>query len=500
MPKTKDKTRITIIDNFFGGIADDIREQSRHKFSITKHFDIFTNPKRLTPHRATEAIENKSFDVRQMIYANNTLFGYGYISSGDVSPKIYQVASPTDASPSWAASTNGAATSATRILGCFAAYKNYIYGFAQTNKIWRWGDFTSSPSFTTTWQTVSATVTSVAQGIIHPADDILYFAYNNIIAKNNNGSFTDQALILPDKYIITSLAAYGNYLAIACKPKTASSDNSVVFLWDRDSSLVTISDKIDWGAGDLQILEDLQGELVGVTEEDLSGGNDIGNIAIKVYSGGAVRTIKEIKEKAVAGFTGGDVLPDKVIVNNKLYFYATIATEIGGLSGIWVIGRKNRDYPLAITLDFIEEEVSATVPSVQGIARTKNMWWIAHSDDGSINRMTDTDTYTQTSIYESQKFNQGDISMNKKLIGVTVMTVPLPTAGQIVLKYKKDEETSYTTIFTNTTDNSIRKSALNISGVTLPEFKEIQFKIESTGGAEVTGLKFKYEDKPDDIY
>ena len=93
------------------------------------------------------------------------------------------------------------------------------------------------------------------------------------------------------------------------------------------------------------------------------------------------------------------------------------------------------------------------------------------------------------------KINFDDIRITKKLVGVTVETEALPTAGQVVLKYRKDEETSWTTIFTNTTDNSLSHSAINIesTGVTLPQFKEIQFQIISTGNAVITGLRFKIE-------
>jgi hypothetical protein len=159
-----------------------------------------------------------------------------------------------------------------------------------------------------------------------------------------------------------------------------------------------------------------------------------------------------------------------------------------------------------------------------------------------------------------------------------VQYVALPSAGQVICKYKKDEETYWTTIFVDTTDNAISHEATNIesysdavtmtqatpavvtlvnhrlvpgqiirfnttgtllTGVTagteyyvlstsitadtfrfsaslngsavnttgtqtgvhtidrtfnLPMFKEIQFRFELTGGAELTGYKLKFED------
>ena len=78
-----------------------------------------------------------------------------------------------------------------------------------------------------------------------------------------------------------------------------------------------------------------------------------------------------------------------------------------------------------------------------------------------------------------------------------------------MVKYKKDEETSFTTILTNTTANSLRKTAINIesSGVVLPTYKEIIFRVESTaavGGTTgdigiITGLKYRSEILLDDV-
>jgi len=69
------------------------------------------------------------------------------------------------------------------------------------------------------------------------------------------------------------------------------------------------------------------------------------------------------------------------------------------------------------------------------------------------------------------------------------------------LKYKKDAETSFTTIFTHNTDDSLFHEAVNIesSGATLPEFRELSLRIESTGGAVITGYWAQAEHKPDGL-
>ena len=110
-----------------------------------------------------------------------------------------------------------------------------------------------------------------------------------------------------------------------------------------------------------------------------------------------------------------------------------------------------------------------------------------------MDRTNDQSSFTETSVFASQIFGTQSPSLKKDLLGITVTTAPLPTAGQIVLKYAVDENIAtdtFTTIFTETTNDSISFSAIN----SLPkEYKEIQFRIESTGGAVITGLTFKEE-------
>ena len=90
----------------------------------------------------------------------------------------------------------------------------------------------------------------------------------------------------------------------------------------------------------------------------------------------------------------------------------------------------------------------------------------------------------------------------KNLTGVTVMCEPLPASATVVLKYKQDQQTAYTQIFTHTSTNSLGHSAINIesSGAQLPDFQEITFRIESTIGAVVTALRAKADITGKDIY
>ena len=110
--------------------------------------------------------------------------------------------------------------------------------------------------------------------------------------------------------------------------------------------------------------------------------------------------------------------------------------------------------------------------------------------------LSSTNTYTaQAGVIETVKYNDGDSSLVKQLKSVSVQTGALPTAGQVILKYRKDEDTAWTVIFTNTTDNSISYESSNIEsdGTNLPQFKEIAFRLECLGNVELTGYRVRYE-------
>lgn len=92
-------------NTFFSGISDDQRATSQSGFSIAKHFDIFTNPNRLTPYRSFEADTNdgststgmKQYFVRDFLYASTSakLYGLGQTGAG-LTKIVYKADATTD--------------------------------------------------------------------------------------------------------------------------------------------------------------------------------------------------------------------------------------------------------------------------------------------------------------------------------------------------------------------------------------------------------------------
>ena len=482
------------VNNFFNGIEDDIRKPSNTGFAQSKHFDIFSNPQRLTPYRSLEAdtetsvsaTDLKQYLVRDFVYASTSAKLYGLGQTGAGLTKIVYKADAT--SGLWTLPSSSEGNGAVQ-YGCLFEYKDYLWGFQGTTSLFKWGLLSGTPSITNAAATVGATITSVANGVI-AADGNAYMAYNNVIVRiQPAGTITDSAKTVPDTYKITSLTNYGSYLAIGCSPKSTFNGQSKVFIWNLSSDL--FAETIDWGEGELRILELVEGMLVGVTDLYLnnSTGAGRGSMLVKGYTGGSAQVLKEIFTKALTGKT---IPISKVVKNGRLFWAAKIMTNTAGTEydeGLWSFGRKNSAYPFALTLDVVCQE--ADTDGMQGFGSAANFFFIAHSGDGSISKTNDTSAFTYTSTYDTQIQSVGDPCLTKSINQFTVYTAPLVSGASVTVKYRKDSETSYTTIGTYSTLGGISRDFMNIESTAaeFPTFQEIQFRLESTGGAEITGWK-----------
>jgi len=489
------KTVELTIDDFHGGISDDPRKPSSNEFQITKHFDIFSNPKRLTPYRSLETDTNdgstatgmKQYLVRDFVYptASAKLFGLGQTGAGLT--KIVQKADATTGNWSLPASSEG--NGAVR-NGCLVEYKDYLWGFQGTTQVFRWGLLSGTPAITNSQGTVG-TITSVAQGVI-AKDDNLYLPYNNKLARvTSGGTVNDAVLTLPTNFKITSICNYGNYLAVACAPISTFNGVSKVFLWNLTST--DVQEAIDWGEGELRVLETIEGMLVGVTDRYLNNatGAGRGSMIIQAYQGGTPQVLKEVFTLALSGKT----LPiSKAVKNNRLFFAAKIMTDAVGTTyneGVWSFGRKNSAYPYTLTLDLIDENINTS--GIQGFGSAANYFFIAHSADGSIDKTNDVATYTFTSVYESQIMSFGDTDADKRLEAIRVSFRKILSGESVTVKYRADDATSWTTIGTTSTVGDKSHSFLSIEASDTPfaSAREYEFRLESTGGAEITGLNIK---------
>lgn len=480
------------IQNFSGGISDDPRENDATKFQVAKHFDIFSNPTRLTPYRSLEADTHdgststgmKQYAVQDFVYASSSAKLYGLGQTGGGLTKIVYKADATTGNWSLPASSegNGAVKN-----GCLIEYKDYLFGFQGTNQIFKWGLLSGSPSITNSASTTGVTITSVAQGLVF--QDYLYLPYNNKIWRATDATtFSDAYLTLPTNFKITSLTTNGKYIAIGCAPVSTFNGVSKVFLWDGTST--EIQESIDWGEGELRILETIEGYIVGVTDRYLNSsvGAGRGSMIIQVYSGGVPQVVKEIFTQALTGKT---IPLQKTVKNNRLFWSAKIMTNSAGTTyneGIWSFGRKNANYPFSVNLDIIDENVTSS--GIQAIGSAGNYFFITHSGDGSIDKTNDSAVYTFSSTLETQIFDFGDIDNDKTLTALKVSFRKQLAGESVTVKYRVDGATGWTEIGTYAVDDSLSHTFTReeTNDVDFKSGREFEFQLLSTGGLEPTGL------------
>ena len=516
-----------LINNFSLGMTNEPRQQDLRYSQLIKNFDAHTYPNRLVPFRSSEDGDNagstskkRNFLVALRTGTTHALYALGVVSNTTDRAEILYKDLDTSGTGNltdntWNATSNNqsASDSVLVLFNCFVYYRRTgrIYILKADGDVIRY-DPAGSVAIAEADAALGA-ITNHAQGIVHSKDDVLYIPYDNKIAKNSNGSWTNVALTLPTHLKITSITEYGDDLAIACAPLSGFGE-SIVYLWDRDETTTVLSKSIPWGEGNLTVLHEVEGFLIGVSYVGTSDVNFEQKAVFKYYAGSKPITfLTLVNETTFSTASPNDIPLAKQKVDQYLYFSMKITLNGVIQHGVWKIGRtKAGTFSVALDRTWNNDTTPVAADEVFGFILVGDYMFIAYSDGGTddVSKTNDTNLHAITAAYETVIINDGDSSLTKKLKGVTVIHEPLPSNASVVLAYKKDEETSFTTIFTNTTANSLRESAVVIesSGAALPTYKEITFRIESTAAVAgttgdigvITGIKWESQAIKDDIY
>lgn len=482
------------VEDVAAGMTADIRDEAPGVTKLAKHFDLITRPKTLTPyHSQITGDGSASLDqITDLFYSNSGLmFGAGVNSGSPARTRVYSNNSFTSAS--WTNLINGVSASGDMVKGTFVEYHGFGYGFNSNSTVWKvdlsdatpWSDDAAGGALTG--------VPNGVQGLVHSKDDILYMATANRISLNNNGAWTKNALVLPDRYTITCLAEYGNYLAIGCD--TTIAGNSIVYLWDRDTSLNTITENIDWGNGQLRVLQQVEGELLGVSIRQDVNTNLASRLEVRRYFGSTADVFATILASTSVGL---QLLQNGQKQNERMYFAAGITIDGVLHNGVWCVGKSEKGH-WAVWCDRLpNNDTAIAANSLQGFFIIGDFVYISYNDSGFNLTMTSSvaTAYAGSSIIETvinPDMPVIDKKSMKQLQAVQVSYDALPTAGQVILKYKVDGG-SFITVFTETADGEVAtETGVDATGTSFTSGRDYQFRIECTGGANFCGFKYKYE-------
>ncbi len=530
-----------VVERFDGGMSDDRYEYSVGGYSVAKGFDVLTYPHRLVPTRSTTTDTSSTGIGNLIVGSDGVIYGLG-ADSGNPTTNTQLYKKPDNAT-GWSALSNEKTGSGALNFDLFMEYPD-IGGSrtiicAKDNSSIALLDKSNVASV----NTQALTFNSISQGFIHPKDDFCYIPYTTTTGTfigyfDTSGTWHATALTIPGTYyVVTGISYYGNYLAIACAPRTAftfantgkiinnsfvgGSFKSIVILWDRDTSLNTVSEIIDWGTGIIQLLNNINGRLVGISA--VGGGStniiDRDSISIKEWAGGVPQLVKEFStERQTTTAPSARINPFvNFIYRNRLYFSMDI---VGGSTspnyyGLWSLGisKDSNHYALTIERGATTDNSETSVLAAAALGDYFSIVYTASGTIGfSANNSSLTTPFSATSFYESC-INPGMLlnrntrmhwSLVKNLSAVSVAFYPLINGQTISLYYRVDSNLTWTLITTYTfasidastsdsdTNSGFERTKENgVSPLTAGRFFE--FRLESTGGAQILELAYKYE-------
>lgn len=508
------KVKQILINRYDGGIAFDTRNAAASQYSTSLNFDIFKKPSTLSPIRGIESDQAYSgaggFKAYKAAafggsFAGGIVYAWARKTTSDTGVKLWEK-SPTDAN--WAPSQfliSDVSTDIEATSGCPVPGAQIVWNSDTSGGLMGWSIVNSADSLTSgsrrlvllsqkagvsssLSKKVLASNPTYEPKLILGQDGNVYVSSGRSLHRcNTDGTVTDDVLQFSASFTITSMCTFGFYLVLLIKGFASSR----LVLWDYKESQV--SESVDLGEGTAFAVENLNGTLiivmdkfVNTTFNGLGTSNGQGVMQIKAWGGGqSVVTITEFK---AGGVLAGATKNYHFRKNNGMYWYAKIpldATPSTYAEGIWSFGRITSSQPYALSL---HREVPANFVSfhMQG-----DYTYLAHGTDGSVSRTHNDDTYDLTSTYESAIFDDNNPTQEKQFVEARLGFEKLTSGQTVTLKYRKDGATTWTTV------SPVPAIATGDVSADYPmegNFREMQFRIESTGGAKINTLKMVYEE------
>jgi hypothetical protein len=479
-----------------GGLAQDIRTHATNECESSSGFDIYTDEYtlRAIPDQVNETGHFSITDVVPINFSGTTkLVGWGRKSAVDTSASFFTKSTSISTAWTQVVSTSGGG-SATPANGTLVEFRGDAYACTiQPNLI----KFTSGTTFTIVGTIGAPNADNfVAKPFVHPEDNIMYLAAANTIATYDGTNLTPNVFVFSSKWVITSITSYGGDLAVACKPVTGNGD-SMVFIWNRDTGLTTSQGKINWGSESIEILENYNDTLIGIsTKKEVSGFDTIATYTytVKQYSGGYPITLKSFVR------TDTNVLrPYKAKTIDRLYF------GFDNDNTIYCFGQNKRGQYYVSKERYITPTGSYIVGTINGISIVGDVFFIAYTDSSTdyLSR-TDESSFDVTNVYTCSVNTNMDVEdrlEDKKPTGIRISYRVGLTDGNagdssVNLSYHVGDRSSLKSILTKT--NTLQGNYSYIergqeNGQTFLDGQEYTFVIQTTGDVRVKELKYVYD-------
>lgn len=457
------------------------------------HFDNFTKENQLIPYLSNEVGDTNAatFMIGAFEYANNQLYGLSYAAGNSI--KLFTLSSYS--APSWSTVAN------TTITASYQGILKDYHGALYMTRSSQFDAYTYAASRLD--QNISSLSIQFTDAIVHSKDDTMYLISNNKVYANSsavgaNPPTATLALTLSPDYTIASLCEYGDYLALLLTPNSLGKQ-AYLYLWTRSTTSRDGDTSVQIGNVQGISLENIAGELVIITQKATANALFY-SISFFSYSGGTPQLFMKFDST-----TGPIYGTGKQKINNRLYFPMAITWNGNFLSGIWQISRTQVGQPFEVTLDHIISDSAITNSgndALEGFLQVGDYMFISYQTNGvfQMSKTDDQANYTNTSFLETvvnpDMPQQDSISSGKKLGVVAAYFAPLTGSQQIVMKCRVDGG-AWVTLFTKTAslpDASVTGYETNIlPTMNVNDGLNFEFRLESMGGAIITGYAYGYD-------
>ena len=446
------------INDWSGGLSDSPEIGIKNSFSWGQGLDIHSEPRVL---KVLQKLTKKSgttvTDLVKTSIAcsdgNTYLFGDGGKIYKRTSAGVYSLVY-TDA--------NGA------ILGS-GEHNGYLY-WATASKLSRkpipgasdWSDIVHD------WKTLTA------DSNYHPMtvcwEELYIGCANDLASVDISGTFTSSALDLPPEERIRCLNPASSYIVLhTWKGNTINEGR--IFTWDSlGLSYLTISETLETGIRASLFLKNFLYIWAGIS----------GNFYY--FDSSQLQLLKRLPG-VYSSSIFGEVFPEAVTVRQSAVLFGMSAGS-GAASklGVYGWGQYNKNYPLVLSYDYPISTGTTTSIKIGIVKQIGNVTLVSWKDGSSYGVDEIDEAAKQTmGIYESVIFDNETPFQKKRFTKFTLKHRKLPADCSITLKYRADYNSSWTTIGTSSTENSI---IAHLSKVF--EAYNLQLRIELNTNANVS--------------
>ena len=326
----------------------------------------------------------------------------------------------------------------------------------------------------------------------------MYIGGANKVYKFDAVTYTSATLLhtLADYFEITSFADYGTYLAIGGR-YFGRDRKSTVYLSNKDitSPQELPVSSIDWGEGSLVHIENIGGVLVGISyTEEVGSYTSVAKykLFIKTYSGGTVRTIKEIETRR-----SDDVKIWTAKSGDKLYF--GFDTD----RALYVVGMNKLGEIFIVPDRYYNPTGSYITGTFNGVSFIGDISFVAYQDGGTTGylvRQGTSSAYTLTSIYETT-VNSGVVEdhrvLNKQIKKIRISYTVNTANGTVGVGLRLDSQTaSYDSVISeskSSTGEYVTTATMKADGSAFDTCYELQLRLTSTGNVSIKRVEVEYD-------